>query len=124
MAAVPNVWVRLVQNGTPSELTKLKFNSGDFDVDDVKEAAKLKFAAKLQGLDANDLEVRATNDGPALRPSQAPTDAAQQDDNPLFIVDPRPVTTSGSTSELFTVWSILISSSKIFIFRNAWPALL
>ena len=123
MAALQYVWVVLVQSGyPPSAQTMLvaKPELGPWVIDAVKTAATLKFAAELQGLSAHRLEVRETIDGPALEPSGA----AQQMASPLFIVDPRPVTTSGSTCELFTVWSILISSSKIFIFRNAWPALL
>jgi hypothetical protein len=106
-AALQYVWVRLVQNGTLSASTMLVFKPefGIWNNDALKEAAKLKFPARLQGLDADLLEVRATIDGPVLRPSQAPPDSAQQDDTPLFIFDPRPVTTSGSTGELFTIWS-------------------
>ena len=116
MAAVPYVWVRLVQNGPPSVATKLKFNTEHVDIDDVKEAAKLEL--ELHG-PARILEVRATENGPDLQANLAPPDSAQQWETPLFIVDPRPVTTSGSTGELFTVWSFFISSSKIFICRNA-----
>ena len=98
--ALQFVWVRLVQNGITFEPTRLMFKTEYlfWDIDSIKKAAKLQFAAKLQGLDADDLEVRATNDGSALRPSEAPPGGAQQVDSPLFIVYPR-----RSTGELFNL---------------------
>ena len=91
--ALQFVWVRLVQNGITFEPTRLMFKTEYlfWDIDAVKKAAKQEFAAKLQGLDADDLAVRATIDGSALRTDQAPPVSAQEWDSPLIIYV-RPVT--------------------------------
>ena len=91
------VWAVLVQNGIQTRATMLYRPEGRvWNIDAVAKAAKLEF--ELQG-PAHLLEVRATNDGPALEEDVAvPPGAAQQKDTPLFIIDPRP---SGSTGELF-----------------------
>jgi len=92
---VRSVWAVLVQNGIPSVPTMLMFKPEYlWIIDEIKTAAKLQFAVELKGLDAPFLEVRAKFDGRTLQPNEAPPGTAQQVATPLFIVDPRPVTTS------------------------------
>jgi hypothetical protein len=85
------VWVVLEQNGTPSRPVMLvsKPEFGPWNIDAVTKEAKLQFAARLQGLDADLLEVRETENGTALRADQPPPDTAQQFVSPLYMVDPR-----------------------------------
>ena len=96
LTAVHSVWAVLVQYGIPSVPIRLMFKPEFvlWNIDAIKKAAKLQFAVELRGLSAWRLEVRAKNDGHALIEDEAPPSAAQQVATPLFIVDPRPVTTS------------------------------
>jgi len=90
-------WVRLVAaDGTRSSATMLLCPSGypAWTIDAVKEAAKVKFAAKLGGIDSADLDVTVGDGGNVLEEdllvSGLPNGKTKAD--PLLIHAPKPVT--------------------------------
>jgi len=90
-------WARLVAaDGTRSSATRLMYPPGcpDFDIDAVKDAAKVKFAAKLGGVDAADLQVTVAEGGTPLRAGKAVAEleVGKDEGNPLLIHAPKPVT--------------------------------
>uniref|UniRef100_A0A7S0WIH2 Uncharacterized protein n=1 Tax=Hemiselmis tepida TaxID=464990 RepID=A0A7S0WIH2_9CRYP len=90
-------WVRLVAaDGTRSSATMLLCPSGypAWTIDAVKKAAKAEFADELAGVSAAKLDVTVGDGGKALRAGKAVAEleGGKDEDDPLLIHAPKPVT--------------------------------
>jgi len=90
-----SAWVQVVVPGaeeTCPVLVTCLTRDVPWNVDAVKEAAKGKFAAKLEGVDAADLVVCEGEEGEALRAGEAVADlkGGRDEDNPLYVMAPKP----------------------------------
>jgi len=109
MHPTPDVWGALVQGegdgavvGAP---TRLHFPLGmPHDVDALKDAAKAKFVQRLMHVDAADLAVSATRDGPRIeRQSTLVVElgAGTSEEEPLYIHAPAPPQAQGDIMDDF-----------------------
>uniref|UniRef100_A0A7S0YVX9 Uncharacterized protein n=1 Tax=Hemiselmis tepida TaxID=464990 RepID=A0A7S0YVX9_9CRYP len=87
-----DVWVKLVQPGVQdSRATRIRYaTGGSFIVDDLCKAAKMEFENRLAHLDASQLSVSATRDGPAEDPRTLVSTIAPNADVTLYIHAPAP----------------------------------
>ena len=90
-ADVPVWLVHLGLDGRTLGPTKVRAPGGDFDVDDLKKAAKVAFAPALDLLPASELIVSTTKDGTSPLDASSPVfafDAGKKSNAPFFLLTP------------------------------------